>query len=641
MTGPLRLASDRALEAAATKLVPAGMLEFVVNSISDPVSVVDESTTYRFVNDAWCLLTRRTREQAIGRTTLEVFPRTASPERQHALRECIDRGTQPVVHGPGTDGSADGLVLETRFFPYTDPQAGWRGAVVVTRDVTGAAADRAALSASLENLRLTLNTTGDAIFATDANDLHEPILFANDQMLRMWGIPADLAGRITGTTIIDHARPLFVDPEREIARIAEVIASGHEQEDRLVLRDGRVLLRRCVPTERDGRTLRVWGFRDITAEALAGQRLRDSERRLRTLLDALPGYITVLDHELNYLYVNDRVAEALGRSAAELVGCNATEVLDLARIDELRAAVRRALAGETTTIDRRIWGRDDRPPIDILVTLARGEGPDGRPVVYTFGADVTPLKRTQAALTAARDEAERANRAKSQFLSNMSHELRTPLNAVLGFTQVLQLDPTGNLNRDQLRQLGEIERAGGHLLALIDDLLDLTRIEAGRIEIELTPVALEPLIDECLRLLQPQAQAQEVRVEPPLFVPTRRASADARRLKQVLLNLLSNAVKYNHRGGRVTLACRLQEDTLRIEVRDTGPGLDAWQIAHLFRPFERLGAQRGAIQGTGIGLALSRQLVELMGGQIGVDSQPGQGCCFWVLLPAPAPAGPG
>ena len=249
---------------------------------------------------------------------------------------------------------------------------------------------------------------------------------------------------------------------------------------------------------------------------------------------------------------------------------------------------------------------------------------------------------------AARHEAERANLAKSEFLSRMSHELRTPLNAILGFGQLLQMEEgTSEMNKDCANH---VVNAGKHLLGLIDDVLDIARIESGNDSPWITAIQVPEMLRNAVQLVRPSALERAIRLD---LVPCDPAGcavdADERRLKQVLLNLLSNAIKYNVSGGRVTVDCQKGSlGTLRLRVSDTGPGLTPEQIARLYSPFERLDAEQRGIQGTGLGLAVSRRLVEAMGGTLGLESVPGQGSVFWVELPmveeaaeetAPAPGG--
>jgi signal transduction histidine kinase/ActR/RegA family two-component response regulator len=243
--------------------------------------------------------------------------------------------------------------------------------------------------------------------------------------------------------------------------------------------------------------------------------------------------------------------------------------------------------------------------------------------------EVRVAERTRE-LSVATAEADRANLAKSEFLSRMSHELRTPLNAILGFAQLLELDAA---SAEQQESVGQILRAGRHLLGLINEILDISRIEAGRLQLSLEPVPLQETVRQAIELVQPSAAGVHVTVRAEAIGEALHVLADRQRLQQVLLNLLSNGVKYNRAGGTVTVACRESTASrLRIDVTDTGPGITADKLARLFTPFDRLGAEASAVEGTGLGLALSKSLVEAMGGTLRVRSRPAEGCTFSVEL---------
>ncbi len=250
------------------------------------------------------------------------------------------------------------------------------------------------------------------------------------------------------------------------------------------------------------------------------------------------------------------------------------------------------------------------------------------------------LKRSSALLVTrehelrvAREEANRANQAKSDFLSQMSHELRTPLNAILGFSQLLEMD---SLSPDQHDNVEQVLKGGRYLLNLINDVLDIARIEAGRLAISLEPVPVKEVVQESLALILPIAADRGVLLEEkPGGIPDRFVHADRQRLKQILLNLLSNAVKYNNnKGGRVIVSSEeIPGGRLRLNVSDNGPGIPAEKLKRAFTSFERLGAEQTGVEGTGLGLALSRRLADAMGGSLGVDSTVGRGSTFWIELP--------
>ncbi|MEQ1684030.1 MAG: PAS-domain containing protein [Burkholderiaceae bacterium] len=267
--------------------------------------------------------------------------------------------------------------------------------------------------------------------------------------------------------------------------------------------------------------------------------------------------------------------------------------------------------------------------------------PDGS-LVRTY-ADVTAYFEAQQALHDAKEEAERANRAKSEFLSRMSHELRTPMNAILGFGQLLVSDTKHPLADQQREHVGEILRGARHLLSLINEVLDLALVETGKLQVSLEPVQLADLLQECRGLVHPLARADGIEVAmPDAAACTCFVVADRTRLKQVLLNLLSNAIKYNRPRGHVHITCAIDARGVRIGISDNGPGLSEQQAARLFEAFERLDAVRSGVEGAGLGLALSKHLMDAMGGEIGLDSEVGVGSTFWLRLPhADGPALPG
>ena len=232
------------------------------------------------------------------------------------------------------------------------------------------------------------------------------------------------------------------------------------------------------------------------------------------------------------------------------------------------------------------------------------------------------------------EDAERANQAKSEFLSRMSHELRTPLNAILGFSQLLVMDPNEKLTLNQKNSVDEIQKGGKHLLSLVDEVLDLSKIESGDLDVSIEPLEFFPLIKELMELLKPIAGERDIQLVNEITPEQGVILADRVRLKQVLLNLLSNAVKYNQKGGEVRIFSDMgRGETFRIHVKDTGAGIPEDKQAGLFEPFDRLGAEATEVEGTGVGLTITKSLVEMMGGSISFESKVGEGSCFTVEMP--------
>jgi signal transduction histidine kinase len=259
--------------------------------------------------------------------------------------------------------------------------------------------------------------------------------------------------------------------------------------------------------------------------------------------------------------------------------------------------------------------------------LDNGGEPPVAAVVIT--RDISEAVALEQALEIARSEAERHDAAKSEFMSRMSHELRTPLNSVIGFSQLLQMESS---DPDVLRMLGHINNSGQHLLNLIDEILDISRIESGRVIVTLRAVSLADLVSDCVGIITLQASERGIDLEVG-DVTDALVRADKQRLRQVLLNLLSNAIKYNLPRGRITVTTEVAEDVARISVADTGLGISPEMVERLFIPFDRLNVEATGIEGTGLGLALSKNLTEAMGGTLTFDSTPGKGSIFTIQLP--------
>jgi len=381
---------------------------------------------------------------------------------------------------------------------------------------------------------------------------------------------------------------------------------------------------------------------DITERMLAEAKLRSSQERFLDLVNSVEGIFWEADpHTGRLTYVSDRAEAITGHPEQAWLGERFWST-HLHPDDRERALgeVRAAYAARASRpIEYRFIASDGRVlHMSSLVAVVKAE--DGRSLLRGLIIDTSARKRAEEAELAA-EAALRANAAKTEFLSRMSHELRTPLNAVLGFSQLLALDTTQPLSPSQQARVQHISQAGAHLLAMINDVLDLSRIESGGVALLLTTVPVQLVVNEALTMVAPAAAAAGVSVQlDPGALAGIGVRADHLRLRQVLVNLLSNAIKYNRVGGSVKLRWPVDEvaGLVHLQVHDTGIGLTAAQQEHLFEPFNRLGIERSGIEGTGIGLVITQRLVQLMGGQMAVDSVVGEGSCFTASLPLAASA---
>jgi PAS domain S-box-containing protein len=363
--------------------------------------------------------------------------------------------------------------------------------------------------------------------------------------------------------------------------------------------------------------------------------LRTNQQIMNNSLDV----ICTMDAQGRFTAVSSASQELWGYTPAEMLGRYRIEFVHPHDRAKTLETARRAIAGEMIAdFDNRYLHRDG----SVVPVTWSAFWSEADQSMFCVGRDSTERKRIEHALEQAREAADRANRGKSEFLSRMSHELRTPMNAILGFAQVLELEE--GMSKEQRESVAQILKGGRHLLGLINEVLDISRIEAGRMTLSREAVALHGVLDESVRLLETLADDFNVRLVVTPFEGGLHVLADRQRLKQVLLNLLANAIKYNRPGGSVTVGCAPAGSAggapaVRIAVRDTGPGISPTHLTRLFTPFERIGADESSVEGTGLGLVLAKRMVDLMGGTLGVESVVGEGSTFWIeLLRAEPPA---
>jgi PAS domain S-box-containing protein len=527
------------------------------------------------------------------------------------------------------DGSWRSFEWTARLEPGTGLVAG------VARDVTARQATRRALRTSEARLQAILDHSTAAVFV---KDLQGRFVLVNDAFLRPLGLSrAELVGK-TARELWPNSSALADD--RDMRVVESGVAYMHDDVLHLVDGPHTLMTVRFPLRDDEGRVVGMAAIAtDITERKRVEMALAQRERLLDTIVRASPDIVTILDG-------NGTVTEISAASNSILGYDPDTENLEpLLHPDDLPAIYE----GYSGLFQRTI----DHLAIRYRVANAAGEwvtldtraeavvGEDG----LTTGAvavsrDITADLELDEQLRAAVAAAEQASSTKSDFLSRMSHELRTPLNSVLGFAQLLEMD---ELPVEQAEAVGHILRAGHHLLDLIDEVLDIARIESGRLTLSVERVRLDDVVRDAVDLTRPLAEHAAVSVSVDLsgLAPgvgegdAGHVAADRQRLLQVLLNLLSNAVKYNHRGGTVAVvATTAPDEHIRIDVVDTGAGIRPEDLGRVFDPFDRLGAEKTSVQGTGVGLTLSKHLVERMGGTLTVVSEHGVGSTFTVELAA-------
>ncbi|MBA4177797.1 MAG: hypothetical protein C0505_14760 [Leptothrix sp. (in: Bacteria)] len=597
-----------------------------------------------------------------GRTPTEFAPDLAAYYRELTHPddiEAVQRTQQAALDSPGLSRSVDHRIVRPdgstgwvhlEGVAMADDQGRPRRIVGTVQDISERKTVELRLAEREHQLRHAQEIAHVGSF--DWNPVSGALEWS-DEHFRLWGL-------VPGSVAPDYA--LFrrgVHPDdlpRLEAALQQALSGGrYDCPHRVVRPDGslrHIRGRGETSFDAEGRAIRMIGtVQDVTEQV-------ESRLRLEGLLDRLQlatqvGHIGIWDYDVlvDRLQWNEQMHSITGLPPQAFSATLTTwEALlhpehRAATIEYVARLRRLAEAGQSIDDESHLLGTTYRicRADNGAVRWIRGNGRvhrDARGVPYRLSGTVLDITE----LVQAREDAERANRAKSEFLTSMSHELRTPMNAILGFGQLLELElPSQASARDYVQ---EILRGGRHLLALIDEVLDLARVESGRVDLALEAVALEALCDECVRLVGPLAQRRGIAVSAAPMAAAA-VHADRMRLRQVLVNLLSNAVKYNVDGGWVQIGAeRCAEGRVRIAVRDSGPGVEPERQHELFQPFSRLGAEHGPVEGTGIGLVVVRRLVEMMAGQVGIESRPGAGSMFWVELPlheraaagAPAPA---
>lgn len=535
--------------------------------------------------------------------------------------------------------------VEERCFTEFDDDAKPLVSRGTVQDITERVAATKALEDSEERLRRVIDAVSDGIWDWNPETGE---YYLSPRWKEIFGYRDDELENVESTFLE------LVHPE-DRERVAEAVRAHFESSEpfnleiRVRHKNGRylwILTRGEGIRDHAGKVIRMLGtITDITDKKLAENALAESRAHLNFLVSSSPAVIYTCDVAPPYrvTFISDNVETIFRGFTPEQFTTDVGFYSSLVHPEDKQRIyndVNEILDDGHCAYEYRIRMADGeyRWFRDVLNVIKDGEGE----AVEMIGSmsDITQRKQAELDLEMYREHLEEmvadrtksleeANNAKTQFLSRVSHELRTPMNAILGFSEVLERENLGSQQKEYVR---EINLAGSHLLELINELLDLSRIESGNLAISLQPVSVISAIEQSWQLTHSLFDEYGVK-----FVTVDHCNqnviADQFRLRQVLLNLFSNAAKYNSSGGQVRVSCKLRDEFVRIEVSDTGPGISEKFMKRLFTPFDRLGAENSKTEGTGIGLPLSRQLCELMGGRLGVESTPGKGSVFWVELP--------
>jgi PAS domain S-box-containing protein len=614
-------------------------------SIGDAVIATDMNGAVTFLNPVAESLTGWSQAEATGKSMDLVFDIVNAETRR-----AVENPVKKVFREGKTVGLADHTLLlskDGRQFDIEDSAApiltdageGF-GAVLVFRDITEKKLADAETKRQKELLQLILGSIADGVVVADSNGKFLLFNAAAEQVLGMGATErapdqwSDQYGVFLPDTMTQYPAdklPLVRAMRGEIVDTVELfIRNPQVPEGRLLSINGRPL-KRADGALQGG----VVVFHDMTERKKVEKALRQSEERFRLLVSEVTDYaILMLDPEGLIASWNTGAERIKGYRSEEIIGQHFSRFYPTEDVERGKPAHELKVASERGRFEDEGWRvRKDgsRFWANVVITALR----DGTGRLRGFAKvtrDITEHKRTQEIIMQAKEEAERGSKFKDQFLSTMSHELRTPLNAVLGFSDLLADERYGPLNDRQQRYVAHIHTGGKHLLKLISDILDLSKIEAGRMELTREDVTVASAFGEVISALYPLAekksQALLQQVDPNLHV-----HADAMRFKQVLMNLVGNAIKFTPESGRIELAARQVDDQVRVEVCDNGPGIPPDQQQRIFEAFVRLTQTGTATEGTGLGLAITSRLVELHGSKLGIESRPGEGTCFYFSLP--------
>jgi PAS domain S-box-containing protein len=599
------------------------LLEGLLNSVPELVYLKDENGKYIHCNSRAAKFFGMNVEEIIGKTDYDIATKKeADIFRENDKKVIISRKPNKNEEWVAFTDETKRL-FETYKAPLYTDKGEFVGIMGVSRDITLQRKEEEELTRAHEQLLSVMEAFDDPAYVADP--VTYELLFVNKAIKKQMG--EDIIGKKCFNVLQNSDSPCSFCTNSQI--FGENIGKTHIWETKNI-KNHRFY--RCIDKAiewPDGRMVRFEVAIDIHKEKMAQKALQESEEKYRTYINTSPHPIFVLNYKGNFIDVNPAACEITGYSINELLNMSVYGMFPdeegSLRLNNFKKLLHdESISGEFPYVNK--------DGVQFYLSVEVVKIPDNR--FLAMCTDVTERKRTQEKILQAKINAEAANRTKTEFLANMSHELRTPLNSVIGFADIMMSQVAGEINEKQSGYLANISHSGKHLLNIINEILDISKIESGKMKLYKEKVLLIETFAEIIATLQHIASKKEIKLDVSPWPEDEYVYADKAKLKQILYNLVGNAIKFTKEGGSVTIVTKNDGEFIHISVADTGIGISPEGLERLFKPFTQLESfEARTHEGTGLGLVLSKELVELHGGQINVESEPGKGSIFTFTTP--------